>query len=143
LESTKKCAESRQLHNEGCSREVRVEPRGNVGVHSISSKLDKGRNGDNEYPRGLLEKILHRDNMNLANKRVKRNKGSHGVDGMSVNELLQFLKQNGNQIRKASDAEVLNNKQSDINCLFPPGKRTRSGDNTGLLARVAGVPLHL
>lgn len=101
MKSTKKCAESRQLHKEGCPREVRVEPKDNEGAQSISSMLDKGRNGDNEYSRELLEKILHRDNMNLAYKRVKRNKGSHGVDGMTVNELLQFLKQNGNQIRQS------------------------------------------
>ena len=31
----------------------------------------------------LLERILSRDNLNLAYKRVKANKGSHGVDGMS------------------------------------------------------------
>lgn len=62
---------------------------------------ERGRNGVNEYAGGLLEKILHRDNMNLAYKRVKSNKGSHGVDGMTVNELLQFLKQNGNQIRQS------------------------------------------
>lgn len=43
----------------------------------------------------LLGKILHRDNLNKAYKRVKKNKGSHGVDGMKVDELLPFLKQHG------------------------------------------------
>lgn len=101
MKGTKKCAESRQLHNEGCPREIRVEPRSNAGAPSISSMPEKGRNGDNEYASGLLERILHRDNMNLAYKRVKANKGSYGVDGMTVDELLQFLKQNGNQIRQS------------------------------------------
>jgi RNA-directed DNA polymerase len=54
---------------------------------------EKERDGVNEYASGLLEEILHRDNMNLAYKRVKANKGSLGVDGMTVNELLQYLKQ--------------------------------------------------
>jgi len=40
----------------------------------------------------LLEKILDRDNMNLAYKRVKSNKGKGGIDGMSVDELLPTLK---------------------------------------------------
>ncbi len=31
--------------------------------------------------------------MNKAYKRVKSNKGSHGIDGMTVDELLQFLKE--------------------------------------------------
>ncbi len=38
--------------------------------------------------------------MNKAYKRVKSNKGSHGIDGMTVDELLQFLKENGEQIRQ-------------------------------------------
>ena len=100
MKSTKKCAESRQLH-EDCLQEIRVEPRGNVGVPSISSMHERRRDGVNEYARGLLEKILHRDNMNFAYKRVKANKGSHGVDGMTVNELLQYLQQNGNQLRQS------------------------------------------
>lgn len=48
-----------------------------------------------------MEEILEPSNMNLAFKRVKANKGSHGVDGMTVNELLQFLKQNGKQLRQS------------------------------------------
>ena len=78
-----------------------MEPGDSVGARSISSTSEEGRNGGNEYARGLLEKILHRDNMNQAYRRVKENKGSHGVDGMSVNELLPFLKQNGNQLRQS------------------------------------------
>ncbi|MBP2645965.1 MAG: Reverse transcriptase/maturase family protein [Firmicutes bacterium] len=101
MKGTKKCVESRQLHKEDCLQEIRVELKGNVGVPSISPMPERGRNGVNEYASGLLEKILHRDNMNLAYKRVKANKGSHGIDGMTVNELLQFLKQNGNQIRQS------------------------------------------
>jgi group II intron reverse transcriptase/maturase len=72
-----------------------------VGARSISSTSEEGRNGGNEYASGLLEKILHRDNMNQAYRRVKENKGSHGVDGMSVNELLPYLKQHGDQIRQS------------------------------------------
>jgi RNA-directed DNA polymerase len=58
-------------------------------------------NNDNEYASKLLEKILEPGNMNLAYKRVKANKGSHGVDGMAVGELLSYLKQNGELIRQA------------------------------------------
>ena len=49
----------------------------------------------------LLEWILSRDNLNLAYKRVKANKGSHGVDGMKVDELLSFLKQYGETLRQS------------------------------------------
>jgi len=96
-----KCVESRQLQKEDCLQEIRVELRGNVGVQSISATSEKGRNDVNEYVSRLLEEILAPSNMNLAYKKVKANKGSHGVDGMTVNELLQFLKQNGKQLRQS------------------------------------------
>lgn len=43
----------------------------------------------------LLEKVLDRDNLNRAYKRVKANKGAAGIDGMSVEEALPWLKENG------------------------------------------------
>jgi len=98
LKDTVKCVESRQLHKEDCLQEIRVELRGNVGVPSISSTSEKGRNDVSEYANRLLERILEPSNMNFAYKRVKANKGRHGVDGMTVDELLQFLKQNGKQL---------------------------------------------
>ena len=49
----------------------------------------------------LLERILSRDNLNLAYKRVKANRGSHGADGMKVDELLSFLKQHGETLRQS------------------------------------------
>lgn len=49
---------------------------------------------------GLLEQILDPENLNKAYNQVKRNKGSHGVDGMSTDTLLEYFKQNGNTLRK-------------------------------------------
>lgn len=49
---------------------------------------------------GLLERILDRENLNRAYKQVKKNKGSYGVDGMEVEDLLQYLKDNGDELRK-------------------------------------------
>ena len=101
MQDTRKCVESRQLHKEDCLQEIRVELGSNVGVRSISSTSARGRNDVNGYASGLLEEILEPSNMNLAYKRVKANKGSYGVDGMTVNELLQFLKQNSKQLRQS------------------------------------------
>ena len=42
----------------------------------------------------LLEKVLDRNNLNKAYKRVKANKGASGVDGMSIDEALIWLKEN-------------------------------------------------
>ena len=41
----------------------------------------------------LLEKILSRENLNEAYKRVYANKGASGVDGVTVAELLSYLKE--------------------------------------------------
>ena len=89
MKDTKEYVESRQLPKEGYLQEVRVELGGNAGVRSTPSMSDTEGNGGSEYANGLLEKVLDRHNMNRAYKRVKGNKGSHGVDGMTVDELLQ------------------------------------------------------
>lgn len=49
---------------------------------------------------GMLEEILCPSNLNQAYKRVRKNKGAGGVDGMSVEDLLQYLKDNGEEIRQ-------------------------------------------
>jgi len=48
----------------------------------------------------LLEQILSRENMNLAYKKVKANKGAGGVDDVSVDEVYDYIKQNCNSIRE-------------------------------------------
>ena len=101
MKNTKKCIESRQLQNGGCLYEDRVELKCSTGAHSISSTSANKGNDVNEYKVKLLEKILESGNLNLAYKRVKANKGSHGVDGMAVSELLYYLKQNGAQIKQS------------------------------------------
>lgn len=47
----------------------------------------------------LLEKILSRDNMFAALDKVKANKGAGGIDGISVDEIDQYLKKNWVDIR--------------------------------------------
>jgi len=69
-------------------------------VPSILSAFDNRRNGENVYANNLMEKILAKDNMNQAYKQVVRNRGKHGIDGMTVDELLPYLKENGDQLRK-------------------------------------------
>jgi RNA-directed DNA polymerase len=49
----------------------------------------------------LMELILSRDNLLAALKRVQQNKGSHGVDGMSVKDLRRHLYENWDSIRQS------------------------------------------
>ena len=47
----------------------------------------------------LLEKILSKDNMNTAYKRVCANKGAGGIDKVTVEELGDYIKENWDSIR--------------------------------------------
>lgn len=50
---------------------------------------------------GLLEQILTPENLDLAYRQVKRNKGAGGIDGMQVDELLPFLTEHQNELVQA------------------------------------------
>ncbi|WP_099364889.1 group II intron reverse transcriptase/maturase [Fredinandcohnia onubensis] len=49
----------------------------------------------------LMERILSRENLLTALKRVEQNKGSHGIDGMSVKSLRRHLYENWDSLREA------------------------------------------
>lgn len=80
------------------SAQNRVELEDKQRVHRRFSATSKGKTGEFEY--GSLERILSRDNLLQAMKKVISNKGSHGVDGMTVYELKQFLKINWLSIKE-------------------------------------------
>ena len=48
----------------------------------------------------LMEEVLRRENLFSALKRVKANKGAPGVDGMSVDELPEYLREAWPAIRE-------------------------------------------
>ena len=48
----------------------------------------------------LLERVVERSNLQLAYKRVKANHGAAGVDGMSVEELHDYLCKNWLHIKE-------------------------------------------
>jgi RNA-directed DNA polymerase len=52
---------------------------------------------DSAQPK-LLERILSKDNMNSAYKRVKANGGAPGVDGMTVDDALPWLKEHSDEL---------------------------------------------
>ena len=79
---------------------VGVEPRGKAGVPSVSPASERGRDDKPEDKEEMLERILNKDNLNLAYKRVKDNKGSPGIDEMTVEELLPYLKREGQSLRQ-------------------------------------------
>jgi len=46
----------------------------------------------------LLERVLSKDNMNLAYKQVYKNKGASGVDGVTIDELFAYIKEHKEEI---------------------------------------------
>jgi RNA-directed DNA polymerase len=49
---------------------------------------------------GLMELACKRENLQAALKRVRRNKGSPGIDGMTVDALLEYLKVKWPELRE-------------------------------------------
>jgi len=47
----------------------------------------------------LIERLVERENMNRAYKRVKANKGAAGVDGMTVDELKGWVRANWDRVK--------------------------------------------
>lgn len=88
--------------NRGHLVEVGVEIRGKQGAFSDKLALTKRERENNVLvdTSSLLDKIIARDNMLLAMKRVIKNKGSHGVDGMRVDELRTFIIDNWLSIKQ-------------------------------------------
>ena len=82
----------------GSSAENRVELEGKQRVHRNFSATSNRETDEFKY--GSLERILSTKNVVSAMKRVVSNKGSHGIYGMTVYELKQFLNMNWSDIRK-------------------------------------------
>lgn len=56
---------------------------------------------ENDVYDNLIEKVLSRNNLNDAYRRVKRNKGVPGIDGMTVDELGPYLREHRQEIKEA------------------------------------------
>ena len=69
----------RQLHIEDYLQENKLETEGIAKVPSILDVSPLEEIDTKTVANKLLEKILSRDNMNLAFKRVKANKGASGI----------------------------------------------------------------
>ena len=81
--------------NNGCSQRDSAEHEGYAKASRSFNRIWKER--DSAQPK-LLEAILSKDNFNRAYKRVKANKGKHGVDGMTVEEALPYLREHQKEL---------------------------------------------
>jgi group II intron reverse transcriptase/maturase len=79
-------------------QKVSVEQREYAKAFARRRIPENNANITNLQTDNLMEEILRRNNLNKAFKRVKSNKGAGGIDGMSVDELLPYLKENQEQL---------------------------------------------
>lgn len=83
---------------EGCLQGVGLETRGVAKAHSFSVATSYEKTRPDNQTIVLLERIVNKDNMNKAVKRVISNKGSHGIDGMRVEKLRSYLMEHGKSL---------------------------------------------
>ena len=79
------------IDNNDCPQRDSAEHEGYAEARRSFRSIWKER--DSAEPE-LLEKILDRDNLNRAFKRVRKKKGAPGVDGMTVDEAGAYLREN-------------------------------------------------
>lgn len=96
----------RQLHIEDYLQMVSTESKEYAEVSACQRIAENNHIITDFQTDRLLEKILQPTNLNNAYKKVKSNKGAGGVDGMNVDELLPFLRDNQMQlIRQLKDGK--------------------------------------
>lgn len=100
MKVTEKETKCSQPQNEDLLQKDSSESEENAGVHASLRITENNITNANRTKENLLEQILDRENLNSAYKRVKSNKGASGIDGVGVDELLQYLKDNGAQLRQ-------------------------------------------
>ena len=100
MKVTKDGFKDRQLHIEDYLQMVSAEQKEYAEV-SAHQRIAENNDIITDFQTDkLMEKILSNDNLNQAYKKVKSNKGAGGVDGMNVDELLSFLRDNGAQLKQ-------------------------------------------
>lgn len=81
-------------YRKGYRQRERVEREGYAGARSIDTRESRERDGAED----LLEVILDRENLNRAYQQVKRNHGAPGIDGMTVEAALPWLRENRDEL---------------------------------------------
>ena len=97
------------IENNGCSQRDSAEHEGYAKALRSFNRIWKERDSaqrsfnriwkerDSAQPK-LLEAILYKDNFNRAYKRVKANKGAPGIDGMTIEKALPYLKEHQQEL---------------------------------------------
>ena len=98
MEDSNQAQRQQKTSNEDYLSEIRLETEIAQIVPSADEASFTGKAKYRDDTENLLDRIVHRDNMNEAVKRVIKNKGSHGIDGMQVDELRPYLMEHGKDL---------------------------------------------
>ena len=82
-------------NEESCLQGDSAERKGYVRAHRSFNRIWKER--DSAEP-DILSRILDKDNLNRAYKRVKANKGAPGIDGMTIEAALPWLREHNHEL---------------------------------------------
>ena len=82
-------------NTESCLQRDSAERKGYVRAHRSFNRIWKERDSAEQ---DILGKILEKDNLNRAYKRVKANKGAPGIDGMAIEDALLWLKEHNHEL---------------------------------------------
>ena len=77
----------------GCPQRDNAEHEGYAGAQSIGNREVNEQDGAD-----LLERILSRENLNKAYKRVRANHGAPGIHGMTVEDALPWLREHREEL---------------------------------------------
>ena len=90
----------RAKHQKTAQAELPLAARGEAPQDQRSGEAPTATNGNGGSGNDrLMERVVERGNAKAALKRVRQNKGSPGVDGMTVDELPKYLVDNWETIR--------------------------------------------
>jgi RNA-directed DNA polymerase len=101
-ESESSVSRGKAMHPKTRQLELDLEGWGEAPEYQQSGEAGRAAHGE-ERSGGkslLMEQVVARENAEEALKRVRRNKGSPGIDGMTVDELLPYLREHWNEIRE-------------------------------------------
>ena len=131
---------NRQLHIEDYLQMVSAEQKEYAEVFDYSKITEKSSVITDYWTNNLLELILRKDNLNKAYKQVKRNKGKGGIDGMQVDELLPFLRENQRsliqKIREGRNTKGNKRRISTTGDTYSSRQSYSTGNRTGINANL-------
>ncbi len=125
---------AKAMHQKTMQMELALEDRGEAPNVRRSGEAPTAAQGDERSGNGglreLMDQVVERGNLKAALQRVRKNKGSPGIDGMGVDQLLPFLRENWERIR----AELL------VGSYRPSAVKRQEIPKSGGGVRQLGIP---